>query len=154
VIALECQCHGQPRRENAKLAHCRNHQEPPASSSSALDHQLSIALSLLGCHPSVLASKALGCALLPILEPYLYLSRAQARDLSRKPFSMCGVWMSLFCKFTHQKTGLLMGESRLLLVGSKTTMGLVVLPETFHFPALCSTFGGCLWGSALFWLWI
>ena len=48
---------------------------------------------------------------LPVLEPNLDLSRAQARDLPREPFSVSGIRMRLLCKFTHQKSSLLMCKS-------------------------------------------
>jgi hypothetical protein len=50
-------------------------------------------------------------AALPVLEPNLDLSGAQSGDLSRKPLSVCCVWVRLLRKLAHQKPSLLVRES-------------------------------------------
>jgi hypothetical protein len=64
-----------------------------------LDHPIAI----VGCQALDLGP--------PVLEPNLDLSRAQSRDLSREPLSVCCVWVRLLRKLAHQKSSLLVRES-------------------------------------------
>ena len=73
-------------------------------------------LSIIGCQSLYLRSaticqysdmKTFRRHFLPILKPYLHLSRAQTWDFSRKSFSVGCIWMSLLRELTHQETGLL-----------------------------------------------
>ena len=45
---------------------------------------------------------------LPILEPDLYLTRSQTRNLPRKALSMSSIWMCLASELAHQETCLVM----------------------------------------------
>lgn len=39
-----------------------------------------------------------------VLEPYLHLARAEARNLSRQSLAMGSVWVCLSCEFAHQES--------------------------------------------------
>jgi len=95
---------------------------------SHLDHPIAV----IGCQALDLGS--------PVLEPNLDLSRAQSRNLSRKPLTVRCVWVRLLRKLAHQKPSLLVGKSEALHLPSlggpfRCSLGLgwgLAIPVTFH----------------------
>ena len=109
MIASASQCHAQLRKENAKLAHCRNHRVLPSSSSYALDHRLSIALSSLGYNLSVFEYETLQAPFLTDFETILALDEGSNLEFLEKVV-LGGLHLGELASRTHSSGNGFVGE--------------------------------------------